>query len=130
MVKTKVNKYDIIVIALSLILIVFFTINSMFYGQGDAQKVNVYYHNKVIWSWELDENTTFTMKKSEYKDLKGDLTVEIKNGRVRIAEETSKNNICSLQGWEDRAGRPLVCLPNYVMVIIEGYEVTDSDFEM
>ena len=99
----------------------------------DDKRVHAFFDNSECLEEalsELDEDTTFTMTKKEYKDLKGDLVVEIKNGRVRLAEETSKNNICSLQGWEDRAGRPLVCLPNYVMVIIEGYEVTDSDFEM
>ena len=50
MVNIKMNKYDIIVIALSLILITFLTINSMFYNQGDAQKVNVYYNNKIVWA--------------------------------------------------------------------------------
>jgi len=130
MVNLKRNKHDLIVIVISLLLIAFLSINSLFYNQGDVQIVNVYYHDNIVWTWNLDEDTSYTMKKEKYKDLKGDLTIQIKNGRVRIAEETSKNHICSLQGWEDRAGRPLVCLPNYVMVIIEGYEVTDNDFEM
>ena len=130
MVEIKKNKHDYFVIALSLILIVFITIHTMFKYNDDAKIVNVYYHDEVVYTMNLDVDEIFVMKKEKYKDLQADLTVEIKNKKVRIAEEKSKNHICSLQGWEDRAGRPLVCLPNYVMVIIEGYEITDTDMEM
>ena len=130
MIRLKRNKHDLIVIILSVLIIAFLSLNTLFSDSSENKRVNVYYHDEIIWTWNLEEDKLFTMNKKDYKDLKGDLVVEIKNGRVRIAEETSKNNICSLQSWESRAGRPLVCLPNYVMVIIEGYEVTDTDFEM
>lgn len=130
MVRIKKNKSDLFVILLSLILIVFITVKVMFGMDTDAKVVNVYYHDKVVYTMNLEIDEIYVMKKEKFRDLQGDLTVEIKNGKVRIAEEKSKHHICSLQGWEDRAGRPLVCLPNYVMVIIEGYEITDVDVEM
>ncbi|NCA97590.1 MAG: NusG domain II-containing protein, partial [Bacteroidia bacterium] len=40
-------------------------------------------------------------------------------GKVRIAEETSPHNYCSIQGWVDDSGMPIICAPNYFMVIIE-----------
>jgi len=56
------------------------------------------------------------------------MKIETKNGKLRVAEETSKYNICSKVGWEDRPGFPVVCLPNHVMVVIEGYAPSDTDW--
>ena len=46
----------------------------------------------------------------------GDTTFEIKDGRVRITDSPCPNKTCISQGWHN----PLVCLPNKVMITVEG----------
>jgi hypothetical protein len=46
----------------------------------------------------------------------GPTTFEIKGGRVRITDSPCPNKICISQGWHN----PLVCLPNKVMITVEG----------
>lgn len=125
----KRNKTDIVIIIISLLLIVTISITTFIINtnnKGDI--VNVYYENKVVYTMELNSTTSWTMEKKKYPSLQDDLTIETKNGKFRVAEETSKYNICSKVGWEDRPGFPVVCLPNHVMVVIEGYEPSDTDW--
>ena len=46
----------------------------------------------------------------------GPTTFEIKGGRVRITDSPCPNKTCISQGWHN----PLVCLPNKVMITVEG----------
>ena len=46
----------------------------------------------------------------------GNTTFEIKDGRVRIIDSPCPNKTCIAQGWHN----PLVCLPNKVMISVEG----------
>ncbi len=57
--------------------------------------------------------------------------VEVKNGKVRMVEmdkEVCPNAICSDTGWVDKGHQSIVCLPNNIVVTIEGVdkEVIDS----
>ena len=45
----------------------------------------------------------------------GQITFEIKDGRVRITDSPCPNKTCISQGWHN----PLVCLPNKVMITVE-----------
>ena len=58
------------------------------------------------------------------------IVIEIKDKRVRVKKEESPLHYCSMQGWVDSVARPIVCLPNAVVVTIMGQEVPDNDWEM
>lgn len=47
-------------------------------------------------------------------------TVVIKNGRVSVTEATCKNQVCVRHSEISRSGESIVCLPNKLMVRIEG----------
>lgn len=48
-------------------------------------------------------------------------------GSIKIIEETSPNNICSLEG--ESTGKPLICLPNRIRVEFEKtYDENEPDF--
>jgi len=49
----------------------------------------------------------------------GDVVIEYKNYKVRVIEETSPQNICQVQGWSSSPLRPITCLPNNLVIIIE-----------
>ena len=125
----KSNKTDIVIIIVSLLLIIAVSVTSLIINNNNkGDIVNVYYNNKIVYTMDLNSTTVWTMEKKKYSDLQADMKIETKNGKFRVAEETSKYNICSKVGWEDRPGFPVVCLPNHVMVVIEGYQPSDTDW--
>ena len=53
---------------------------------------------------------------------KGRVIIEVKDGRVRVVESPCLQKICVNTGWINRAGQNIICLPNKVLVTIEGKE--------
>ncbi len=53
-----------------------------------------------------------------------EVTVEVADGKIRIEKEDSPHHYCKIQGWVGEAGMPIICAPNYFMVVIE--EVSSS----
>ncbi len=53
----------------------------------------------------------------------GEIAVEVKPGRgIHISETHCPNKICMHEGWIDRPGETIACLPNRFLVEIEGGE--------
>ena len=70
----------------------------------------------------LQVDETFTMTVEDYPLLLGDLTIEVKNGKVGVVEQTSHYNYCELVGSTDKKGTAIICAPNGVVITIEGYQ--------
>ncbi|MGI1658726.1 MAG: NusG domain II-containing protein [Desulfitobacterium sp.] len=67
-----------------------------------------------------EESKTYEFK---FKDQTG--FIEVKNGRVRMQEmdkEICPKGICSDTGWIDSATQAIVCLPNKIIVTIQGMD--------
>lgn len=47
----------------------------------------------------------------------------LESGKVRVTESTCPDKICVRTGWIGRPGQSIVCLPNRVVVRIEGSEI-------
>jgi len=116
----KKTRFDIYAFSfLMLFASLMLVITNVFNRPTEDLVVNVYYEFNVIDTHELYANQSFVYKKVDYPRLLDDITLEITNGKVRIGEETSPHNYCSIQGWVDDSGMPIICAPNYFMVIIE-----------
>lgn len=48
-----------------------------------------------------------------------DLVIEYKDHKVRVKEEVSPQNICSEQMWSNSPLKPITCLPNSLIIIIQ-----------
>ncbi len=72
---------------------------------------------KVIKQINLNtsKDTEFVVKSRE-----GHLTVEIKNGKVRVINSTCNDKLCIKEGWISRSGESIVCLPNRISISITG----------
>lgn len=57
----------------------------------------------------------------------GVVVIEHAEGRVRVIEETSPQNICRLQGFTDSPYQPLTCLPNYIVITVLAEEEEQDD---
>ena len=120
----KLNKIDIIatvVILLLSLMMLFYVLNS---NVVDDKKANVYYKNELVYTFDLNqkENTKF-----EIEATNGLVVIESENGKVRVIQETSNKNICSVQGWSDSITNPIVCLPNELYIKILSSDDEDVD---
>lgn len=125
--KKKINRYDIALIT----IIVAVNIAILFWGSrkavhADEKVAYVYSHNELVGEYVLsdDYKTEFTIgdEKSGYNEI------HIENGQVWIHEASCPDQICLSQGKISRDGEIIVCLPNQLMVKIEGGEEDDTDF--
>ncbi len=57
----------------------------------------------------------------------GGNTVEVERGRIRVADAGCPDHICVEQGWISDSAAPIVCLPNRLVIQIEGGPPADVD---
>lgn len=85
---------------------------------GERKEVVVYYQDNEFARYDLYTDQIFIVPGNN-----GDITVQIEDERVRVVEETSPLNICSIEGifggWKSEPNDPIVCLPNETYIMIE-----------
>ena len=117
----KADKLFIMIVAVCACLLYVPLIWSAYRDAGREKEVVVSYKDREILRKSLVLNDVYTVK-----GTLGDVQVEAKDKRVRVEKENSPYHLCSIQGWVEDANRPIVCLPNNIVVQIEASD-TDSD---
>lgn len=110
------NKADKIFIGLVIIISCLLYVPllwSAYQNQGNEKEVVVSYKDKVVLKESLKLDHVY-----EVKGSLGPVKVEVKDEKVRVEKETSPYHLCSIQGWVDDVNRPIVCLPNNIVVEI------------
>lgn len=88
----------------------------------DKQKeVVVDYKNQEVLRESLTKNAVYTLQ-----GTLGEVTIEVQDEAVRVEKETSPYHLCSIQGWVEESGRPIICLPNEMVVQIEASDASDA----
>lgn len=83
---------------------------------GDAgSKVIIESDGKLYATYRLDQNISV-----EVKSNNGTNTVVIENGRVDVTQGSCRNQVCVKHATISRSGESIVCLPNRLLVKIEG----------
>ena len=52
----------------------------------------------------------------------GDMVIQVRGGQVRVVSSPCPHKLCVRMGWANRAGDLIVCVPNRVVVRVEGGE--------
>jgi hypothetical protein len=117
----------ILIIAIIIIAVsIFFYIN--FYAHGDkGAQVIIKLENQIIKEISLPVED-----KIEYKveiDQENYNLVQIKDDRVRIKNANCPDQVCVNEGWKDKAGETLVCLPHQLVIEITG-EDQDNEIDL
>ena len=129
----KHNKHDIFIYIISFVLIMGLLVISNVITSNARGKVLyaiVTIEGKEKFKLNMDEDKEIILNPDKYPSLLGEMIIEIKNKKVRVKKEESPLHYCSMQGWVDDVARPIVCLPNGVIVTIMGQETPDNDWEM
>ena len=87
------------------------------YEGTEANEVVVQVRNEEVLRVPLWEDGTYPVE-----GKLGEVLVEVNEGRVRVEKETSPYHYCSIQGYVSDPSTPIICLPNEVVVTIEGSE--------
>lgn len=125
--KLKLNKFDIFLTVFLLIMSVSLIFIFLPKQESNDKVALVYYKNELVHTFDLTnpKQTTFSIEAAN-----GLVTIEAQDGKVRVIEETSRRNICSIQGWSDSTIEPIVCLPNELYIKIESKEVEDTEVDV
>lgn len=118
----KADKIFILVVVISsaLFYVPLFWIHAQ--EKNKAKEVVVSYKNEEVLRVDVSLDHSYNVKGSL-----GDVIVEIKDKQVRVKRETSPQNLCSIQGWVKDSNRPIVCLPNNIVVMIEAVDEENGD---
>ena len=100
-----------IILVIGIVILGFSLINS----ENIIKRAEIYYRNELVKTVNLSANQEF-----EIEGKLGLLVIEVKDGMIRVKSETSPRNFCSRQGFVQRVGEMIICLPNEVFIRIVG----------
>ena len=106
------NKQDLKLIIIILVIAVL-TILIINTTKKEADTVLVYYEDKLIKTIDLNKDGEYTVD-----GFLGDVVIEVKDKKVRVKKENSPRNICSKEGYISDNTKPLICLPNKIIIKI------------
>ncbi len=109
-----------------LILLVALVIASMQFFIPNTQSKSIVIRSDgiVVKKISLTRNKT---EEFNIRSKEGNLIVEIKAGRVRVIESTCKDKLCVKEGWIEKVGESIVCLPNRISISIVGEKENGID---
>lgn len=96
-----------------------------FYNQStEPEFVDIFSSGILVDKIALDKN----LNSRVFKNQKGEIEFEIKNGKAQITEATCKHKTCLKMGKISKAGESLICIPNQISIAISGTKngLTDS----
>lgn len=126
--KNKINKYDIalilIIIVISVLILIFGGMNTVEKGKKIAY---VYSNNQLVGEYTLTEDY-----KTEFKVENGSgyNVVHIEDGKVWVQDASCPDKICLHQGKISNDGEFIACLPNSLMITIEDTEKNENDSDI
>jgi hypothetical protein len=74
------------------------------------------------WVYPIDQGRTVS-----FDGPLGETVVEIEDDMVRIKDSPCPDHICVFRGWMKHSGEFAACLPNRVIVSVEGHTHEDID---
>jgi len=110
----NMNKSDIKLIAVLLILS-FWGILSFKFFSKKGSSAYVYHDGNLVLTIDLSIDNDYVVD----GDL-GDVSIVVRDGKIKVEDENSPLHLCSLQGFIDSSNESIVCLPNKVVINVGG----------
>ena len=90
--------------------------------QQAAARVRIYQDGRLFAELDLAQVRTL-----QVPGPLGETTVEIAQGRTRIARDPSPRQYCVREGWLSDAGQLAICLPNRTSIELVGHGPREYD---
>ncbi|MFQ5866605.1 MAG: NusG domain II-containing protein [bacterium] len=110
------------VLIFGLVIVAFLLFVRLFFISGEGSEALIKVGNSRVQRFSLRMD-----RRIDLEGEKGKVVIEIKDGRVRVVESDCLQKICVNTGWIGKPGQNIVCLPNKVLVTIEGKESPKID---
>ena len=86
-----------------------------FSGSSTGDLVVVKVNGEIYGKYSLSKDRTITVNRNGHMNK-----ITIKGGKVQVSKSSCKNQICVKQGLISTTHQSIVCIPNRVVVSIEG----------
>ena len=114
------KKNDLILVLLVFAAAGVFFSGHLFTSQKSAGVVEIQIDGKVVETLDLQKERAFKING-------GTNTVQIENGKVKMAAANCPDQICVHHSWISRNKETIVCLPDKVVITIENGEDSGID---
>lgn len=123
--KNKAIKITTAVLLIIFVLSLIFSVVIMFKNDND-RIAYIYSDGKLIYKIDLnDVENSYTLK-VEYGEECYNI-IEVKNGSIGVIEASCPDKICMQSGFITNSALPVTCLPNKMIIKIEGKSEDDPD---
>ena len=118
----KVLRNDIILVASLLLVAIISLICVLASRQRNNVYAKVYVQNELQLTVDLAKNDEYIIE-----GTKGNLTIETKNGAIRVKESNCPHQDCVKMGFVNTSNRPIICAYNATYIVIEGSATYDVE---
>lgn len=90
----------------------------LWYVKAPGVMANIYVNSELVYSVDLsgvDEPYSLTFYGEDSYNI-----VTVEKGRVCVTQAGCPDQVCVRQGWISDSAAPVVCLPNRLVIRIEG----------
>jgi len=91
-------------------------------SETNGKTFDVMLDNKIILTASLEKDTSFT-----FDGELGAMEIVVHNGNVFISKSLCPHKYCMTMGKTSSSNKPLVCLPNKVIIKVNGQNNEDID---
>ncbi len=116
----EIRKADILLFAALILCATMLLLRSLLV-QHDGRLAVITVDGKIFGSYPLDENRTIEIQNGDNKNV-----AIIQDGTVHMDSSTCHNQVCVDAGKVHTAGQSIICLPNRVVISIEGTSRTSK----
>lgn len=113
------KRNDLILIGIVLVS----SLTLLFFPKKNGETAIVTHQGKEILTIDLRQKEE---KDYEVTGTNGTVKIHIQDGKIKVNEENSPLHLCSKQGYIEKAGESIVCLPNEVVIEIIGKQEIDT----
>ena len=106
------NKSDFKLVGILLIISLIGILGFKFFSKSGTSAY-VYHDGNLILTIDLSVDKEYVVD----GDL-GDVVIVVRDGKIKVEEETSPLHLCSKQGFIDSSTQSIVCLPNKIVINI------------
>jgi len=110
------NKSDIKLVCILLFVSIIGVLCFRFFSKK-GNSAYVYHDGNLVLTIDLGINNDYVVE----GDL-GDVLIVVRDGKIKVEDETSPLHLCSLQGFVSDSNQSIVCLPNKVVINIGSSE--------
>lgn len=108
-----------------IIILISFSITGFVLQKRTVQEGKFYtveVNSKTLYRLSLHSDTLITIKGKT-----GDIKIRVQSRRVSVLESSCPLRICVKTGWIKRPGEAIICVPNNMVIRIEGEKKEEVD---